>query len=57
MIGVSEATLYRWLAGSFEPDLVKLARVAAVTKVRLAWLVTGEGARRCRTQSAREASK
>ena len=42
-IGVTPATLYRWLNGKFDPSLPKLAQLADAMKVNLAWLVTGTG--------------
>jgi phage repressor protein C with HTH and peptisase S24 domain len=42
-IGVTPATLYRWLNGKFDPSLPKLAQLADAMKVSLAWLVTGTG--------------
>jgi transcriptional regulator with XRE-family HTH domain len=42
-IGVTPATLYRWLNGKFDPSLPKLAQLADAMKVNLAWLVTGIG--------------
>jgi len=42
-IGVTPATLYRWLNAKFDPSLAKLAQLADAMKVSLAWLVTGKG--------------
>lgn len=42
-IGVTTVTLYRWLNGTFDPSLPKLARMADVLNISLAWLVTGVG--------------
>ncbi len=42
-IGVTPATLYRWLSAKFEPSLAKLAQLADAMNVNLAWLVTGMG--------------
>ena len=42
-IGVTPATLYRWLNGKFDPSLPKLAQLADAMQVNLAWLVTGTG--------------
>jgi transcriptional regulator with XRE-family HTH domain len=42
-IGVTPATLYRWLNGKFDPSLPKLAQLADAMKVNLGWLVTGTG--------------
>ncbi len=42
-IGVSAATLYRWLNAKFDPSLPKLAELAEAMNVNLAWLVTGRG--------------
>src|ERR1039457_120790 len=42
-IGVTPATLYRWLNAKFDPSLPKLAELAEAMNVSLAWLVTGRG--------------
>jgi phage repressor protein C with HTH and peptisase S24 domain len=42
-IGVTPATLYRWLNAKFDPSLPKLAELAEALNVNLAWLVTGTG--------------
>jgi len=42
-IGVTPATLYRWLNAKFDPSLPRLAELAEATNVNLAWLVTGRG--------------
>jgi transcriptional regulator with XRE-family HTH domain len=42
-IGVTPATLYRWLTARYEPSLAKLAQLADAMNVNLAWLVTGKG--------------
>lgn len=42
-IGVSRTTIYNWMAGSNEPDLETLAKLAAVTGVNFSWLTTGQG--------------
>jgi transcriptional regulator with XRE-family HTH domain len=42
-IGVTPATLYRWLTAKFDPSLAKLAQLADAMNVNLAWLVTGKG--------------
>jgi phage repressor protein C with HTH and peptisase S24 domain len=42
-IGVTPATLYRWLNAQFDPSLPKLAELAEAMNVSLAWLVTGSG--------------
>jgi phage repressor protein C with HTH and peptisase S24 domain len=42
-IGVTPATLYRWLNAKFDPSLPKLAELAEAMNVNLAWLVTGQG--------------
>jgi phage repressor protein C with HTH and peptisase S24 domain len=47
-IGLDPSTVYKWLAGRFEPGLVKLGEFAAAANVSLAWLVTGEGPRDAR---------
>ncbi len=41
--GISEAQFFRYLRGDVEPPLNKLASIATVTKLSLAWLCTGEG--------------
>jgi transcriptional regulator with XRE-family HTH domain len=42
-IGVTPATLYRWLNAQFDPSLPKLDQLAEAMNVSLAWLVTGNG--------------
>ena len=42
-IGVSRTTIYNWMAGSNEPDLETLAKLAAVTGVNFSWLTSGQG--------------
>lgn len=42
-VGVTPATLYRWLNAKFDPSLAKLAELAEAMNVNLAWLVTGGG--------------
>jgi phage repressor protein C with HTH and peptisase S24 domain len=42
-VGVTPATLYRWLNAQFDPSLPKLAELAEAMNVNLAWLVTGTG--------------
>jgi phage repressor protein C with HTH and peptisase S24 domain len=42
-IGVTPATIYRWLNAKFDPSLPKLAELAEAMNVNLAWLVTGRG--------------
>jgi phage repressor protein C with HTH and peptisase S24 domain len=42
-IGVTPATLYRWLNAKFDPSLPKLAELAEAMNVNLAWLVSGTG--------------
>ena len=44
-IEVTPATVYRWLSGKFDPSLPKLAQLAEIMQVSLAWLVTGTGPR------------
>jgi phage repressor protein C with HTH and peptisase S24 domain len=42
-VGVTPATLYRWLNAKFDPSIPKLAELAEAMDVNLAWLVTGQG--------------
>jgi phage repressor protein C with HTH and peptisase S24 domain len=42
-VGVTPATLYRWLNAKFDPSIPKLAELAEAMNVNLAWLVTGQG--------------
>jgi phage repressor protein C with HTH and peptisase S24 domain len=42
-VGVTPATLYRWLNAKFDPSIPKLAELAQAMNVNLAWLVTGQG--------------
>jgi phage repressor protein C with HTH and peptisase S24 domain len=44
--GVSRTTIYNWIAGSNEPSLETLAKLAAVTGVNFSWLTTGQGSMR-----------
>jgi transcriptional regulator with XRE-family HTH domain len=42
-VGVTPATLYRWVNAQFDPSLPKLAELAEAMNVNLAWLVTSTG--------------
>ncbi len=42
-IGVTPATLYRWLNAKFDPSLPKLTELAEAMNVNIAWLITGRG--------------
>jgi transcriptional regulator with XRE-family HTH domain len=45
--GILPITVYRWEKGKYLPTIVELERIAEITGVDLAWLVTGKGEARC----------